>query len=498
METSQLFTSSTNTNNTSNGNLTTQNFSKDSISIRIKAKYQSVDILPLYCYQRFIDYIRKNYLSLVLTLEPHLNVRLKDDLANSLVRIAHKLQIQTKFLSDLVLELEVLNSDDNNLTFRGNSLATKAMESYMKLVGESYLKQTLSDCVRSIIDTSHDLEIDPSKVANQSSLNANREELVQILHLVCGRVFNSCVNFPVEMKHVFARLRNECRANGKTDEMCDTLISASIFLRFICPAILSPNLFNLTQEYPQEKAARKLTLAAKTLQTIANFSKFGGKEFYMSFDKMNLFVNEHTILMREFLRKISTISDEDVLLAEQSTDNSMMPIVSLTPLTPKTSPTMQDTNFDLEFIDLGKQLSILHGLLTSICASLDETVKLKCGAELNEVLGEIAQLKKSSIVVNQAASVSGGKAYSYDNRLHYALMKNQVIQQQQFGSPLTPSTPSATTPTSVNSSNEFIQQQSSSLTASMSVPHSLNENAGNKTLIAANGVCVILRKFVIL
>lgn len=208
-----------------------------------------------------------------MALEPHLNVRVKDDLANSLVKIAHKLQIQTKFLTDIVLA-EVLQLEDNSLTFRGNSLATKAMESYMKLVGESYLKQTLSDCVRSIIDTNHDLEIDPSKVSNQSSLQSNREELVQILHLVCGRVFNSCVNFPIEMKHVFSCLRTECKLNGKTDEMCDTLISASIFLRFICPAILSPNLFNLTQEYPQEKAARKLTLAAKTLQTIANFSKY--------------------------------------------------------------------------------------------------------------------------------------------------------------------------------------------------------------------------------
>ena len=294
---------------------TTQNFSKDSISIRIKAKYQSVDILPLHYYQKLIDYIQHHYLELMLALEPHLGVRVKDDLANSMVRIAHKLQIQTQFLADLVLELEVKNgSDDTSLTFRGNSLATKAMESYMKLVGENYLKHTLSDCVRSIIDTCHDLEIDPSKVANQSSLQANREELVQILHLVCGRVFNSSVHFPAEIRHVFARLRTECLRNGKTDEMCDTLISASIFLRFICPAILSPNLFNLTQEYPQEKAARKLTLAAKTLQTIANFSKFGGKEFYMSFDKMNHFVSEHTVLMREFLRKISTMSEDDVRL----------------------------------------------------------------------------------------------------------------------------------------------------------------------------------------
>lgn len=251
---------------------TTQNFSKDSISIRIKAKYQSVDILPQHCYRRLIDYMRENYLQLMITLEPQLNVRVKDDLANSCVQIAHKLGIQTTFLSDLVLA-EILQLEDSSLTFRGNSLATKAMEFYMKLMGDSYLKQTLSDCVRSIIDTSHDLEIDPSKVSNHSCLQQNREELVQILHLVCGRVFNSTVNFPIEMKFVFAELRAKCVENGKTDEMCDILISASIFLRFICPAILSPNLFNLTQEYPQEKAARKLTLVAKTLQTIANFSK---------------------------------------------------------------------------------------------------------------------------------------------------------------------------------------------------------------------------------
>lgn len=152
---------------------TTQNFSKDAISIRIKAKYQSVDILPLECYRKLIEYFRTKYLDLMLTLEPHLNVRVKDDLANSLVQIAHKLRIQRAFLSDLVLA-EIMQLEDSSLTFRGNSLATKAMEFYMKLVGDGYLKQTLSDCVRSIIDTNHELEIDPSKVSNQSSLQANR------------------------------------------------------------------------------------------------------------------------------------------------------------------------------------------------------------------------------------------------------------------------------------------------------------------------------------
>ena len=43
-------------NSASIGSLTTtQNFSKDSITIRIKAKYQCVDILPLQCYSSLIE-----------------------------------------------------------------------------------------------------------------------------------------------------------------------------------------------------------------------------------------------------------------------------------------------------------------------------------------------------------------------------------------------------------------------------------------------------------
>ena len=55
--------------------------------------------------------------------------------------------------------------------------------------------------------------------------------------------------------------------------MGDNLISSCIFLRYLCPAILSPSLFDLADEFPGEKANRNLTLVAKTLQTLANFTR---------------------------------------------------------------------------------------------------------------------------------------------------------------------------------------------------------------------------------
>lgn len=56
-------------------------------------------------------------------------------------------------------------------------------------------------------------------------------------------------------------------------------------------------------EYPNEKAARNLTLVAKTLQTLANFTRFQGKENFMEF--INDFLEREAPSMKNFLQLIS-------------------------------------------------------------------------------------------------------------------------------------------------------------------------------------------------
>lgn len=86
--------------------------------------------------------------------------------------------------------------------------------------------------------------------------------------------------------------------------MRSTAVSAFIFLRFFVPAVLNPKLFGLVSNPPSAKCQRTLTLIAKSLQGLANFTTFGQKEPWMS--PMNPFVQDNTASFVDFIEFIST------------------------------------------------------------------------------------------------------------------------------------------------------------------------------------------------
>ncbi|GAM22712.1 hypothetical protein SAMD00019534_058870, partial [Acytostelium subglobosum LB1] len=272
--------------------------------VRLKLKYSEEVVLPLQSYMPLLRLLQNERLTLVHILSNTSSNR--EQLASILIRVFEKSDRCVSLITSLT-DKEIEITDNPDIIFRGNSLATKSLDLYMKLIGLKYLAGTVGPLVKKIVKANKSCEIDPTKMAKGEDVKKNGKTLLKYVREMSRAIFASIDRCPKPMRQIFSAIQSKVRLRYPSDEITKyTAVGGFIFLRLMCPAIMAPKLFGLTLDHPNIKTTRTLILVAKSLQNLANLVEFSDyKEDFMK--DMNLFVADNIGTMKTFINTLSTV-----------------------------------------------------------------------------------------------------------------------------------------------------------------------------------------------
>eukprot|EP01103_Thecamoeba_quadrilineata_P003545 TRINITY_DN13309_c0_g1_i1.p1 TRINITY_DN13309_c0_g1~~TRINITY_DN13309_c0_g1_i1.p1 ORF type:complete len:755 (+),score=156.25 TRINITY_DN13309_c0_g1_i1:7-2271(+) len=235
---------------------------------------------------------------------------------------------------------------------RANTAITRMMTTYTRRgPGQQYLKQLLGPTLNEIISQSElNLEVNPVKVyeayinevesttGKSTSLprQLSPEEAmvspivteiitprIKKLHAIVDSFLDTVVasleTIPYGIRWIckqIALLMKEKFENCTREQRC-SLIGGFFLLRFVNPAIVTPQAFLMCDAKLSANARRNLTLLAKVLQNLANNVQFGGvKEYFMA--PLNPVLESNRDRVNKFLESLCNVVDLDQRLTSES------------------------------------------------------------------------------------------------------------------------------------------------------------------------------------
>ncbi|XP_068017909.1 rasGAP-activating-like protein 1 isoform X3 [Melanerpes formicivorus] len=253
-------------------------------ALRLAVRLVEDRVLPTPYYQPLIQLLTEPILcpgqppagTALAVLEEVTSGESRQDVATQLVKIFLGQGLAVPLL-DYLTTHELARTTDPNILFRSNSLASKSMEQFLKVVGLPYLQEVLRPVVNRIFEEKKYVELDPSKMelsrgrrisfkgslseaqVQESSLELLKGYLGDIMDAIVGSV-EKC---PLLMRMAFKQLRKRVEERFPSAQH---------------------QLFGLREQHAEPRTGRTLLLLAKALQSIGNLGlQLGqGKELWMA------------------------------------------------------------------------------------------------------------------------------------------------------------------------------------------------------------------------
>ncbi|XP_037955193.1 neurofibromin isoform X2 [Teleopsis dalmanni] len=208
-----------------------------------------------------------------------------DELARVLVTVFDAKHMLSPLLWNMFYR-EVELSDCMQTLFRGNSLGSKIMAYCFKIYGASYLQSLLEPLINPLLDKpNQSFEVDPARLEPNEDLEENRKNLIALTEEVFLTIVNSLLRFPPQLRSMCHCLYQVLSKRFPSILQNNVgAIGTVIFLRFINPAIVSPQEQGIVNKQVPSSVKRGLMLMSKILQNIANHVVFSKEQHMLCFN----------------------------------------------------------------------------------------------------------------------------------------------------------------------------------------------------------------------
>lgn len=209
-----------------------------------------------------------------------------DELARVMVTVFDARHLLSPLLWNMFYR-EVEVSDCMQTLFRGNSLGSKIMAFCFKMYGTNYLQTLLEPLIRPLLiePPTQLFEVDPARLDKGESLEQNRANLIALTQKVFDAILMSVDRFPPQLRsmcHCLYQVLSKRFPNMLQSNI--GAVGTVIFLRYINPAIVSPQETGIISRQVPPAGKRGLMLMSKILQNIANHVEFSKEQHMLCFN----------------------------------------------------------------------------------------------------------------------------------------------------------------------------------------------------------------------